>query len=287
MTITVTDSTTPTVRTQNVTLPLVVQVKVATPTASPLSGSTVSNNSTVTLSDTTEGATIYFTTDSSTPTTNSSHGTGVTITGTAGATVTVKAFATASGLTDSDIATFTYTISGGGSTAPSGGGSGGSGTAPTVQTASASSVAATSATLNSSVTSSGSSNVIDYGFLWGTDQNNLAHILQVGTDNHSGAFTATLANLTPGTTYYFQAYANNASGPGDGTVMSFTTTATQTPATPAAPTAPPAPVTFSDVPVSGWVYDAVSNLGSLGYITGYPDGHLNRKAPSPGRNSSP
>ena len=49
--------------------------------------------------------------------------------------------------------------------------------------------------------------------------------------------------------------------------MSFTTAgASQAPAT------PPTPVTFSDLPVSGWVYNAVSNLARLGYITGYPDG---------------
>ena len=151
-----------------------------------------------------------------------------------------------------------------------GGGGGGTATTPGVQTAGASSVAATSATLNGSITSGGSSNITQYGFLWGTDQDNLANTLQVSTDNHSGAFSDTLGNLTAGTTYYFKAYAENASGTTYGTVISFTTAGASQ--APAAPTTPPTPVTFSDVPVSDWAYDAVSNLGSQGYITGYPDG---------------
>lgn len=83
---------------------------VATPTATPGDGSTVANNATVTLSCVTPGATIYYTTDGTDPTTDSSSGTSVTVGGVSGATVTVKALAVAPGMTDSTTATFTYTV---------------------------------------------------------------------------------------------------------------------------------------------------------------------------------
>lgn|GEM_PF-1553757 len=200
------------------------------------------------------------------------------ITGTPAATFSGNVTVTVTDSTTPTAQTASVTLpltvsSGGGGSAPRGGGGGGGGsgvTSPIVQASSASSIAATSATLNGSITSGGSSNVTEYGFLWGSTQDNLANTLQVGTDNHSGTFTATLANLTAGTTYYFQAYANNANSTADGTMMSFTTAGASQ--APAAPITPPTPVTFSDVPVSGWVYNAVSNLSTLGYITGYPDG---------------
>jgi hypothetical protein len=91
----------------------------------------------------------------------------------------------------------------------------------------------------------------------------------VGTDTHSGTFTATLSNLTGGTIYYFEAYAKNANGTTDGTVMSFTAVETvQQPVSPAQESLP----AFSDVSSSYWAYAAISNLISLDYITGYPDG---------------
>jgi kumamolisin len=186
-------------------------------------------------------------------------------------TVTVTDNTTPTAQTASVALPLTVNSSGGGST-PSGGPSGGNGgggggggiISPTVQTNDASFVETNSATLNGNITI-GSANITAYGFLWGTSQDSLSNTLRVGTDNHSGTFSATLGSLTTGTAYYFQAYAKNASGTADGTVISFTTTASQTPVT-------PTPVTFSDVQVSGWVYDAVSNLSRLGYITGYPDG---------------
>jgi hypothetical protein len=44
----------------------------------------------------------------------------------------------------------------------------------------------------------------------------------VGTNNQSGAFTDTLS-ITPGTTYYFEAYATNSYGTADGAVLSYPT----------------------------------------------------------------
>ncbi|HZG78601.1 MAG TPA: chitobiase/beta-hexosaminidase C-terminal domain-containing protein, partial [Paenibacillus sp.] len=89
-----------------------LQGQVAAPTANPSSGSTVANNSTVTLNTTTADTTIYYTTNGNDPTTSSQSGTSVTITGAPGATVTVKAFAVKDGMEDSEVATFTYTLQG-------------------------------------------------------------------------------------------------------------------------------------------------------------------------------
>lgn len=66
----------------------------------------VESGTVVTLSTTTEGATIYYTTDGSDPTSESASGTSVTI----NANTTVKAFAVKTGLIPSAIATFTYTV---------------------------------------------------------------------------------------------------------------------------------------------------------------------------------
>ena len=83
----------------------------ATPTFSPAAGSYIGTQS-VTISSTTTGSTIYYTTDGSTPTTGSAHGTA----GAASATVsvssnqTLKAYAVKDGANDSEVATAAYTI---------------------------------------------------------------------------------------------------------------------------------------------------------------------------------
>ena len=92
---------------------------VATPSISPSSG-TESSPVTVTLTDSTAGATITYTTDGSTPVPGS-HGTAISSGGSFSlsfaSTATVEAIASASGMTNSGIATATYTTqsSGGGS----------------------------------------------------------------------------------------------------------------------------------------------------------------------------
>src|SRR5207249_9770021 len=83
-----------------------IQGPAATPVLSP-SGGTFTSSVAVTLSDSTSGATIYYTTDGSTPTTASTRYTGpITVT----QTTTVKAIAAANGMADSDVASATYTI---------------------------------------------------------------------------------------------------------------------------------------------------------------------------------
>src|SRR6266567_2899200 len=79
---------------------------VATPTFSP-GGGTYTGSVTVSISDAISGATIYYTTDGSTPTTSSAVYTGaLTFT----QTTTLKAMAAASGMTNSAVASATYTI---------------------------------------------------------------------------------------------------------------------------------------------------------------------------------
>lgn len=81
--------------------------QVATPTFSP-AGGTYSTAQSVTLSCATSGATIRYTTDGSTPTSSSPVYSGpISIS----STKTVKAYASKSGMTDSAIASATYTIS--------------------------------------------------------------------------------------------------------------------------------------------------------------------------------
>ena len=81
-------------------------IKVATPTFSPAAG-TYTSTQTVTISDTTSGASIYYTTNGGTPTTASTHYTAPV---TVSVTQTLKALATHSGQTNSAVGSAAYTI---------------------------------------------------------------------------------------------------------------------------------------------------------------------------------
>ena len=98
------------VNSEIVTFTYNLQPQAAAPTASPGSGSLVTNNSTVTLSTATAGATIYYTVDGTDPTTDSSPGTDITITGNTGENITIRALAAGTGMENSEIAIFTYTV---------------------------------------------------------------------------------------------------------------------------------------------------------------------------------
>src|SRR5207237_1084324 len=83
-----------------------IPVPAAPPALSP-GGGTFTSSVSVTLTDSTPGATIYYTTDGSTPTTSSAAYSGpITVT----TTQTIKAIAVASGYTTSAVASATYTI---------------------------------------------------------------------------------------------------------------------------------------------------------------------------------
>jgi arabinogalactan endo-1,4-beta-galactosidase len=80
----------------------------ATPTFSP-AGGTYTTAQTVTISDSTSGATIYYTTDGTTPTTASSvYSSAISIPATTATTETIEAIAVASGYTNSAVASAVY-----------------------------------------------------------------------------------------------------------------------------------------------------------------------------------
>jgi hypothetical protein len=91
------------------TYTIVYAQTVATPTYSPVAG-TYSADQAVTISCATSGATIHYTTDGSIPTAASVVYTGPISVAGNGVTVTIKAMALKAGLTDSAVATATYTI---------------------------------------------------------------------------------------------------------------------------------------------------------------------------------
>ncbi len=84
-----------------------IATTVATPTFSPAAGTYTSAQS-VTLSDSTSGATIYYTTNGSTPTTSSTVYSGAIAV--SSGTVTIEAIAAESGDNNSSVASATYTI---------------------------------------------------------------------------------------------------------------------------------------------------------------------------------
>ncbi|MEK7662047.1 MAG: hypothetical protein AAB355_00915 [Patescibacteria group bacterium] len=97
-------------------------------------------------------------------------------------------------------------------------------TAPAVATNAATNVDASSATLNGNITATGGSNSTVRGFAWGTNSS-LATVFATTTESGSfgtGAFTKNVSGLLSGVTYYFRAYATNATGTGYGSIQSFT-----------------------------------------------------------------
>ena len=161
---------------------------VATPTFSPASGTTFSTSLQVSMADTTAGSTIYYTMDGSTPTTSSIK---YTAAFNIDASVTFKAIAAASGLTNSSVATASYTLTSTGTGINYGSGFG----------------STAGLTLNGSVTSGGSSLELTTG---GTNQTGSAFYktatnIQAFTNDftfqlssaQADGFTFTIQNVGP------------------------------------------------------------------------------------------
>jgi hypothetical protein len=92
---------------------------------------------------------------------------------------------------------------------------------PTVISAEATGISRTYATGNGSITNTGGSNPTKRGFEYNTVEASGDHITEEVGSFSTGAFTATLAGLTPGQAYYFRAYATNADGTGYGEWLPF------------------------------------------------------------------
>ncbi|OQB20843.1 MAG: hypothetical protein BWY11_02268 [Firmicutes bacterium ADurb.Bin182] len=96
---------------------------------------------------------------------------------------------------------------------------------PTVVTVSVTNVLAGSATLSGNVTASGGAEVIERGFVYGTDPDPVIGrpgAIQIRSGSGLGGFTAKLTGLRPNTVYYVRAYAVNREGTSYGAVLSFT-----------------------------------------------------------------
>ncbi|MCY2987580.1 MAG: Ig-like domain-containing protein, partial [Planctomycetota bacterium] len=92
---------------------------------------------------------------------------------------------------------------------------------PAVATQAASAVGSTSATLNAQISSTGGATITERRFSWGTTascSDGWTNAVTVNVNN----FSYTLSGLTPGQTYYFQAWADNSAGWSTGSALSFT-----------------------------------------------------------------
>jgi hypothetical protein len=178
--------------------------KTATPVIKP-AGGTYTSTQTVTISDATPGAVVYYTTNGTTPTTSSTKYTGAIK---VSATETLEAIAVATGYSNSAVASATYTIA----------------TAPAVTSKAETAITATGATLNGSLTANNATT--QYWFAWGTSKTTLTSATaKTGalTGTASTAVSAKLTGLKSKSTYYFQVVASNVVGTTSGMVMSFAT----------------------------------------------------------------
>src|SRR3954470_13593406 len=83
---------------------------------------------------------------------------------------------------------------------------------PTVTTAAVTAITKTSAASGGEVTSDGGTAVVERGICFGTASNPTIGNSKVANGAGKGAFTADLAGLNAGTTYFLRAYATNRVG---------------------------------------------------------------------------
>ena len=175
-----------------------------TPVITPGSSSILAAT-TVSIASPVGGATIYYTTNGTTPSTSSPKYTGPF---TVSKSETVEAFSTISGSPNTAAAVANYLYV----------------TAPTATTQAAAAITASGATLNGTVTANNGGT--DYWFAYGTSQSALTKsTTQMGAlgGTTATAVSAGLTGLTTKTTYFFQVVAQNPVGTTKGKVMSFTT----------------------------------------------------------------
>jgi hypothetical protein len=176
----------------------------ATPGFSP-GGGTYASAQTVTISDGTTGAVIYYTTNGSTPTTSSTKYSGSI---SVSASETINAIAVASGDAQSAVASATYVI----------------GNPPSATSKAASSIGNNGATLNGTVNANNAST--QYWFAYGTSSGSLTNTTNTTsglTGTSSKSVSASISGLNAKKTYYFQVVASNAAGTTYGSVLNFTT----------------------------------------------------------------
>lgn len=99
---------------------------------------------------------------------------------------------------------------------------------PTVETSTATNITYTSLVLNGNVTFNGNVSLSERGFIYGTSSDNL-YYSATASGTSTGNYSYTLADLTPGTTYYCKAYATNSVGTSYGELESFETLAATAP----------------------------------------------------------
>ena len=96
----------------------------------------------------------------------------------------------------------------------------------TVSTNNVTDITATSAVCGGNVTSDGGNAVTARGICWSTSSNPTTSDNTTYNGSGTGSFTANIAGLDEGTTYYVRAYAVNSQGTAYGTQKTFTTTTT-------------------------------------------------------------
>ncbi|HWP96129.1 MAG TPA: stalk domain-containing protein [Syntrophomonadaceae bacterium] len=187
----------------------------AAPTIDPNGGSYTSS---VQVTITGSGGTIYYTTDGTDPA-NSSSSTAYSGGFTVGKSEIIKAVIQGetrwSEMTSAEFTINTNSGGGGG-----GGGGGSSITSPSVVTDAATSITNASAVLNGEISSRGGGGITSYGFSYSSDEKQWTQV-QAGSDNRLGTFTYTLSGLQPNTAYYFKAYATNGASTSYGEVKSL------------------------------------------------------------------
>ena len=96
-------------------------------------------------------------------------------------------------------------------------------TLPTVITSAVTNISATAATCGGNITDDGGATVTARGVCWSTSHNPTLSDSHTTDGSGTGSFNSNLANLTPNTTYYVQAYATNSMGTMYGEEEVFTT----------------------------------------------------------------